>query len=335
MFSMKKPKKEKVFLWGALALFLLIVIYLYWLHARRYPSTDNAYIGANIVQVSPQVSGPIVALYVKEYQMVKKDQPLFDIDPEPFQVAVDKASAQLDLTKQRVESLRGSIAVAEALLLQRQSEMKLAEGNYKRIMVLVKRGLASPSDGDKVTSTLEVAKAAVTQANNQLLKAKAELGDSDVRNADIRAAEAQLAEAKLNLKDTHVVSSVDGYVINLTARVGSMAQAERSLFAVIDATQWWADANFKETQMQRIQPGQPATVVVDIYPDHVFHGVVQNISRGSGSAFSIFPAENATGNWVKVTQRFTVRVRISDPDPQFPLRVGASSTVTVDTKGSH
>jgi membrane fusion protein (multidrug efflux system) len=324
-------KKPHILIWILLAIIVAVGLFLYWEYEKKYPSTDNAYVGAHIVQISPQVTGPILNLYVKEFQTVKKGDPLFDIDPEPFQVEVDKANAKVDLTKQKVQGLQSIVEQEQALVNQRKAELFLAEKNYSRYHTLVEKGQLSQAEGDRYRSELDVAKAALIEANNQLLKAQADLGNVDTQNADIRAAQAELAQAKLNLSDTHVVSPVDGYVINLTARVGSMVTVNRVIFSIIDSSQWWVDANFKETQMERIRIGQPATIVVDIYPDHKFHGIIQNISRGSGASFSIFPAENATGNWVKVTQRFAVRIHITDTDQNFPLRVGASSTVTVDT----
>lgn len=324
-------KTTKIGFWIVLTFVILAALFMYWLHSVRYPSTDNAYIQAHIIQTAPEVSGPISQLYVENYQFVKLGQPLLDIDPVPFQVAVAGAKAKLNSTEQNISALEDAVKTAEALVAQRESELTLADKNYQRTMTLVKKGQISLSDGDRVSSTLQVAQAAVVAAKNQLLQAKAQLGEQGRNNAQLRAAEAELDKAQLDLKHTHLMASANGYVMNLTARVGTMLISGNPVFSLIDSSRWWADANFKETDMKRIRPGQTATVVVDIYPDHDFHGVVESISRGSGSAFSIFPAENATGNWVKITQRFTVRINITDPDDAFPLRVGASATVTVDT----
>lgn len=326
-------RQPKTLMWVAIAIAAFAVIYVYILYNKYYPSTDNAYVGANVINIAPQVTGPILKLYVQNFETVKKGQPLFDIDPAPFQVAVNRAEAQLDLAKQNVEALRDSVKTAEALVQQREHNLQLAKKTYDRIMQLVKLRQISLADGDKATRDFSVATAELLEVKNQLEKAKAELGDDDGGNAGVRSAEAELTQAKLNLEYTHVVSPADGYVVNLTARVGSMLQSGTSYFSIVDLSQWWVDANYKETELARIRPGQLADIVVDIYPDHTFHGRVESISRGSGSAFSIFPAENATGNWVKVTQRFSVRIKILDPDPAYPLRIGASATVQVNTTG--
>jgi membrane fusion protein (multidrug efflux system) len=329
---MKIPKlKSKTTVWVVAGLIVVLLGYLYWLHSKRHPSTDNAYVGANIVQIAPQVTGPLLKLYVDNFDTVQKGDPLFEIDPATFQADLDHAISQLDVAKQNVEALKKEIAAAQAAVEQRQSEVKLALQTDARVQELVRRKQLAAADGDKSTRDVHVTGAALLEANNKLQQLIATLGDPGIGNAEVRSAEARLAQAKLNLGYTHVVAPSNGFIVNLTARVGSMVQSNVVLFSIVDSSQWWVDANYKETELERIRPGQAAEVVVDIYPDHIFKGYVDNISRGSGAAFSIFPAENATGNWVKVTQRFPVRVYIENPDPNFPLRIGASSTVTIDT----
>jgi membrane fusion protein, multidrug efflux system len=324
-------RQSKVMIWIALSILAVVLFYAYSQYNKYYPGTDNAYVGANIVQISPQVTGPIATLYVKNFAAVKKDQPLFDIDPATFQVAVDEAQSELEVAQQNVKALKNTIKALEALVTQRQSEVTLAEATYKRISELVKRRQISLADGDKSLRDVQVTTSALAEAKDKLQEAIEQLGSGDENNAQIRTAEARLAQAKLNLSYTKVLAPVSGHIANLTAGVGAMVQRGVSLFSIVDSKQWWVDANFKETELQRIRVGQPVTVKLDIYPDHVFHGEVQSISRGSGAAFSIFPAENATGNWVKITQRFPVRVYITDPDPAFPLRIGASAAVEIDT----
>lgn len=329
MLKLSKLKRLVILIASIIVLF--VCIYLYWIYRGLYPSTDNAYVGAHIVQIAAQVEGPIIKLYVKNHQFVKKGVPLFDIDPKPFAAALEKAEAQLDLAKQKVLALEQKVKIAEALVVQRQAELILMQKNFSRIMTLVKKHQASLSEGDEVTSRLAVANSVLNEVKNRLAEAKAELGDEG-NNAELRSAQAELEQAKLNLQYTHVIAPVDGFIMNLTARIGTMVQAGVFQFAIIDNSQWWVDANYKETDLKRVRVGQPAEIEVDIYPDYTFHGIVESISYGSGAAFSIFPAENATGNWVKVTQRFAVRIHITDPNPTFPLRVGASATVTINTR---
>lgn len=170
-----------------------------------------------------------------------------------------------------------------------------------RTLVLVSKRLAPPALADNATSALQIAKS-------------------------------NLDKAKLDLEYSVVKAPEDGYIVKLDLRPGATVSAYQPLFSLIGTREWWVDANFKETDLERIKTGQKATIKVDLYPNHIFHGLVDNISRGSGASFSLLPAENATGNWVKVTARFPVRVSITDTNPQFPLRVGASASVTINTK---
>jgi membrane fusion protein (multidrug efflux system) len=258
-----------------LSLIAIIAGYLYWRYALLHPNTDNAYLNANVINISPQVSGPISAIYVENNQVVKKDQPLFDILSSPFQAIDDQALAK------KIQ----------------------AQNNATRTAELVKLGYA----------------------------AKSTLDDA---NAALAAAAAALEQAQLNLSFTHIKAPEAGTLVNFNLRAGSTVTAGLGivLFSIIEEGQWWLDANFKETQLERIKSGQKATVNIDIYPGKKFKGIVSKISDGSGSAFSLLPPENATGNWIKVTQRFPVKIIIQNPDPQYPLRIGASATVSIDTR---
>lgn len=334
MRNLSVSKQIKILFWLILVILACFGVYFYWLHNKYHPSTDNSYVGTDVIQIAAQVTGPIIKLYVKNFDRVTKGQPLLDIDPKLYQVAVERAQSQLEVTKQNIEALKKQIASSRALVEEKTNDLKLSEQTYNRTMELVKRRLASVAEGDKATRDRAVARSILIAVNNQLQQNIQQLGAANEKdNAQIRAAVAELKQAKLNLSFTHVIAPENGYIVNLTARVGTVVQANQPIFSIVTSKQWWVDANFKETEIGRIRVGQPATIEVDIYPDHVFHGYVQNISRGSGASFSIFPPENATGNWVKVTQRFPVRIYITDPDPNYPLRIGASSLVTVDTTG--
>ncbi|HET9469969.1 MAG TPA: HlyD family secretion protein, partial [Usitatibacter sp.] len=164
----------------------------------------------------------------------------------------------------------------------------------------------------------------------ELEKARSALGKSGDENAAVQAAAAAVKAAELDLERTRVVSPVNGMVANFTLRPGNTVQPGAPLFVVIASDEYWVDANFKETQLKEIRPGEKATITSDVYPDVTFHGVVQSVSGGSGAAFSLLPPQNATGNWVKVTQRVPVRVRIEDPDPGRPLQIGTTATVRIE-----
>jgi len=269
---------------SGIVLVLVVAAGSYWYYQRDYLSTNNAYVGAHIVQISSQVSGPVTDVLVSDNQAVKKDEPLFKIDPTPFQLAVSKTSA---------------------LVQQRMAQLKHANDNARRTASLVQKKYLSPQAGDDAITAVKTAQAAYKEAK------------------------ASYEQAKLNLDHTVVTAPVNGVVANLSLRPGTIVPASVAQFAIIGSDQYWVDANFKETELADIRPQDNVEIHVDTYPDHVFHGKVQSVSGGAGTAFSLLPPQNATGNWVKVTQRVPVRIVVTDPDPRYPLRVGTSAEVKV------
>ena len=329
MYTTNKTRK-----YAALVITLIVLTvsgYAYWLHQQRYPSTDDAYIQANLINIAPEVSGKVLQVLVKDQADVKKNQLLFTIDQKPFQIALKKAQADLANTKQTIVAEQNAVAAATAELLQRQAQYVEAQKNYQRIMELVKQGFYAKAGGDHATRVLNVTKQAVNAANDQLNEAKAKLGKPGDQNAQLQAAQSALAQAELNLQYTTIYSPSDGQLAQLSIRPGQTVTAYQTLFSVIDDRTWWALANMKETNLQRVRIGQSAEIKIDMYPGHIFHGTVTSISPGSGNSFALLPAENATGNWVKVTQRFPVRIDIQSSQAQFPLRIGASCHVVIDT----
>jgi membrane fusion protein (multidrug efflux system) len=301
----------------------------YWHEESLYVSTDNAYVQADQVEVAAQVAGPVVAVHVRDQQAVKAGDPLFDIDPGNFAIALDKARAQLEIARQSASQESAGIASAEAVLAQRRAEAANAAATWQRNQQLMKSGFLSPQGAENARTQLATAQAAVKAAEANVAQARSALGRAGDENAAVQAAAAAVRQAELDLERTHVVSPTDGTLANVSLRPGNAVQPGVPVFVVIASRDFWVDANFKETQLNEIRPGQKATIRSDVYPDHPFHGVVQSVSGGSGAAFSLLPAQNATGNWVKVTQRVPVRIRIEDADPQHPLRIGTTATVKV------
>lgn len=305
---------------------------LYWHHEKFYPSTDDAYTQAHIINIAPRITGVVSKIYVKDHQFVKEGQPLFDIDPKPFTVSLNKAIANLDETIQQVNAAKSAVTTARSMVTERKAELIDTEKNTQRTMHLVRERFYAKAEGDKAESDLKVAKAALAAAKSQLQEAQQKLGHLGGANASIRAAKANIAQANLNLQYAHVVAPSSGYISNFTLRDGDPVNAYQDIFAIVEDGEFWASANFKETDLERIQPGQPATVRIDMYPHILFQGVVNSISAGSGTSFALLPPENATGNWVKVTQRFPVRIDITTRYKKYPLRIGSSCEVTVDTR---
>lgn len=278
--------KKKLLTWGSIATLFVICLFCIIQYLAHHPSTDDAYVQANTINVAAQVTGPIASIYVKDHQNVEKGQLLFTINPLPFQLAVNKAVASFDA---------------------QQAVYILAEQNAHRILKLVKLGQQPKAAGDQATSQLDSAKALLLEK------------------------QAQLAQAKLDLEHTRIIASSAGVVTQFSLRPGNNVIANATLFMIVEQQNFWVDANFKETQVARIKPGQPVKIELDMYPHHTFHGTVDAVSSASGSVFSLMPPENASGNWVKVTQRFPVKIIITDPNASFPLRAGSTATATVDT----
>lgn len=301
----------------------------YWRESELYVSTDNGYVQAHQAEIAAQVGGPVVKVYVQDQQHVKEGDPLFDIDPSNHELALAKARAQLELARQGVSQEGAGVASAVAVLAQRRAEAQNARSNNERTQQLMASGFLSPQGGETARMQVETADAAVRAAEANVVQAKSALGKSGEENAAVQAAAAAVKQAELDLQRTHVASPTSGAVANLSLQPGNNVQPAVPLFVVISDKEYWVDANFKETELKEIRPGQGAIITVDMYPDHPFKGVVESLSGGSGTAFSLLPPQNATGNWVKVTQRVPVRIKVQDPDPQHPLRIGTTASVKV------
>jgi len=331
-----RASASKIIKWAFAALALLAAIGFgihYWRQSRLYVTTDNAYVNANRVEMAAQVSGPVEAVWVRDQQHVKYGELLFQLDPQPYQLAVDEAAAQLELAMQSNSQDRAAVAAAHAQVAQRTAELRNAQSIEQRAMELTRDKLISKQSAETTATERESAAAAVRAAQANLEQAQSVLGKAGAQNAAVRAASAKLAQAQLDLIHTRVTAPTSGLLANFDLRPGSMAQAGVPLFTVIGDDEYWVDANFKETELRRVQVGQSARVIADMYPDKNFDAEVQSLAGGAGQSFSLLPAQNATGNWVKVTQRVPVRVRILNPDPKYPLRIGTTATVRVRAPG--
>lgn len=315
------------------ALVVTVVAVLgYWRYAELYPSTDNAYTHTNIVRVAPQISGVVAHVYVRNDDKISAGDPLLDLDPAPYEAALRNARAQFDAAANAAGTAADDLKNAATTLEEKRAALDEAIATYRDAKAEQAPG-EPPSQ--QVTDALkswhdaldqfEAAEAAFSAAQDKELIVT-------TPTVKLRAAAAQLDKATQDRVNTYVTSPGEGWVSNLRLRPGSVVEAGTPALALVEDGKWWVDANFKETDLTRIKPGQPATVSLDMYAGATFEGVVESISAGSGATFSVLPPENATGNWVKVTQRFPVRIEItSEPDKDRPLRVGASATVTVDT----
>jgi len=307
--------------------------FLYWEYRTLHPSTDDAYVQAHIVRVSSRVTSPATAVHVVDNQFVRAGEPLFDLGPKVFEAKLARARAWLDVAAQDTGAGGAEVRAASATLRERQVTADNARRTVNRLQKLAARHLVPQQELDDAIAAYGEARALVASAAAELERARNALGRTGPQNARLRAAAAAVQHAELELSFTHVTAPADGWVTEVTLRKGTMVRAARPQFALVEAGEWWIEANFRETDLTRIRPGHPARIRVDMYPDLELTGRVESLSAGSGATFSLLPPENATGNWVKVTQRFPVRIALDRPpaDAATPLRVGASATVTVDT----
>jgi membrane fusion protein, multidrug efflux system len=321
-----------------IALLALIVgtiggAFAYWRYSELYPTTDNAYVGTNIVRVAAEVSGPVIRVHVHTDEKIKAGDPLFDIDPTLYDAGLRNARAQFDAAASAAGTAADALKAAATKLEDKRNALEDALSTYQQAKDAQAQDQPPSDQLTNGENAWQDALKAYHEAEDEFAKAQDKQLTVTTPTVQLRAAAAQLHKATHDRVKTHVSAPGDGWVSNVTLRPGATVPAGTPLFAIIEADQWWVDANFKESDLVRIRVGQKAKVRLDMYPDVTFDGVVESISAGSGATFSVLPPENATGNWVKVTQRFPVRIRITNPPQEAdkPLRVGASATVTIDT----
>ncbi len=331
--SSSKSKMTKI-------LFLLVcaivfgAMYWSWQYSDSHPSTEDAYVRAKILSVAPQVQGQVVSVEAKDFQVINKGDLLLKIDSRPYLLAVKQAKAAYQLVVQQHDVADKQVTEAVAGLDAARSNLTEAQVEYKRTDSLVKRKLASDQDLDTAKNKLANAQAGLEQARATVEKAIANRGEEGAEAAVVQQAAAQLAQAELNLSYTDITSPVDGIAGEINTHTGSVVSIGQTLFPVIIKDSYWVRANFKETDLTHIKAGMHAEVVIDMYPDVVWDAKVEQLSPASGTSFSLMPPENATGNWVKIKQRFPVRLTLEVPEGAPQLRVGASSEVTVDLKSN-
>lgn len=300
-----------------------------------YPRTDDAYVRANVVGIAPHVSGPIVELPVQDNQHVKPGDLLFVVDPRPYNSVLDKAQADLALTNLQIDALQNSIHSADSRVAQLDANVAYDKQYLDRIQPLLGRHFVTANDVFNARSRLEAAQAAVASARSDLGKARNELGQYGAGdfNARRKAAEAVVYDAKLNVDYCYVRAPFDSYVTNLNIAVGQYANEGRDVLSLVDNRTWYVVANFRENFLSHIRPAMTADIFLLAYPGHLFHGRVQGLGwalyQENGATVEGLPSVDPTLNWVRLSQRFPVRIILEDPDSQFPYRMGATAVVTI------
>jgi len=298
-----------------------------------YPRTDDAYVRANTIGIAPHVSGPIVELPVVDNQPVRAGQLIFVVDPRPYQAAYDNAVARLELTRLQVHSLANSIGAARAQEQQHRANAAYARQYLDRVEPLLPKHFVTADDVYNARTRYQAEQANVDSAHSEVDKAQNELGQLGDVNTRVKAAEAEAYNAKLNLDYCRVVAPFDGYVTNLNIAVGQYANEGREVLSLVDGRTWYVIANFRENFLAHIRVGMTAEVFLLAYPGHLFHGRVQGVGwalyQENGATVAGLPSIEPTLNWVRLSQRFPVRIVLEHPDPEFPYRMGATAVVTI------
>jgi membrane fusion protein (multidrug efflux system) len=308
----------------------------WYLSTGRYVSTDDAYGQADVLTVSANIAGRVVAVGVRDNEYVKKGTVLFRIDDATYLANRDKAEAALKASRLQVDTMRATYRQRQSELQSAQDTLNYAQREYNREGSLLSSHTVSQAQFDQARHALDVAKAQVSGANQQIAAALAGLGgDPDIptnQHPMVEQAQAALDLADIDVDNTVIRAPESGTVTQVNKLpLGTYLTPAMPTFALVGTDSVWVEANFKETDLTHMHVGQAATVDVDAYPDVTFKAHVQSLSPGTGSEFSVLPAQNATGNWVKVVQRLPVKLVLDNPDPQRPLRAGMSVNVEVDT----
>jgi membrane fusion protein (multidrug efflux system) len=312
---------------------MIVAAYAY-LTGGRLVSTDNAYVRADVAIVSAQVAGPIATVAVRENQSVKQGDVLFTIDERPFRVAHGRANAQHGAINDLVESFRASYRQTTEQLTLARTDAAYEQHEFERLSALAERKLASDVDVDEARHKRDIAKQQIQVTEQALEQIRARLGGGLNRpvteQAAYLAAKSTLEAAALDLEHTVVRAPLDG-IASKVPTPGQYVAPGAAVMSVVANRGMWIEANYKETDLTYVAVGQDVDIHLDTYPDRAWQGTVESISQATGAVFSVIPAQNATGNWVKVTQRIPVRiaVRVDDADPD--LRVGMSAEVQIDT----
>ena len=301
----------------------------------RIVSTENAYVQAEHILVTPAVDGLVAGVFVRDNQEVERGRPLFRIDPAPFRLEWEKAAAELEAIRYEIGSYRAAYRQAEAELRSARKEAEFLEKEYRRRAQLGGGNALPKVELDRFRREWQSAKERIPEMKEKVGLMLANLGgDPDLAaeaHPRYRLAHAERARAALDLERTTVRAPASGRIANLDLQAGEYVTEGSPVFSLIAGGEPWIEANLKETQLTHVREGQRVTIRIDAYPDHRWRGTVGGVSAGTGAVFSLLPAQNATGNWVKVVQRIPVRIDVL-PRPDAPgLRAGMSATVEIDT----
>lgn len=307
----------------------------YWLEGRWYESTDDAYVDGNVVQITPQTAGTVISIAVDDGSYVNEGQTLVKLDSADADVALAQAKANLANTVRKVRGLYSNVSGAQAQVAAGKVALDRARSDYKRRKDLAASGAISAEELAHARDALAAAETGLSTSQQQAATSAALVDDTVIaEHPDVQVAAAMLRARLLELARTELLAPVSGYVAKRSVQLGQRVQPGTPLMAVVPLSQLWVDANFKETQLGQMRIGQKVEMTADIYGgDPTYHGTVESLGVGTGSAFSLLPAQNATGNWIKIVQRIPVRIVFDAKElADHPLRVGLSMAVDVSIR---
>ena len=314
---------------------ICVALYLY-AAGGRYVSTNNAYVKANIIIISTEVSSRVTSMLVADNQAVEANDILLQLDSSPLEIALNRARAQMAVIRTELESLRADYGETVVQAQLSEDKVRYLDRRYKRQRKLLKQGLSSEEKHDEAGHDLQVARREVKIIEKRVQRVLAQLAGNKLLPVDQHprylAAQTTYDQAAVDLKAATIRAPASGVVSNMKLQVGEFAQAGKPIFTLIENQPIWIEANLKETELTHILPGQQATIVADAYPDKIWESVISSIAPATGAEFSILPPQNASGNWVKVVQRIPINLAITNQagDPQ--LRAGMTVLVRIDTR---
>jgi membrane fusion protein (multidrug efflux system) len=318
-----------------LPLVAIIIGVAIWQQGGRFISTDDAYVKADIAQISPEVSGRVVDVAVQDQTPVKMGDVLVRLDAEPYQLALDKADAALDQARIQVENARATWLETRSELGEVENQADYLARQLARQQVLARTGVVSATKLEEAQNDAAVARNRLTVVRARLQRVLTMLGGNPDIATDqhplVRDKKADRDRASLDLTHTRIVAPVSGIAVNVKLQPGEQVKAATPLFVVVSDRRPWVEANLKETELTNVRVGQKARVVLDVYPDEIWDGEVESISPATGAEFAILPPQNASGNWVKVVQRLPARIRLLPHNGEAPLRAGMTATVNIDS----
>ena len=333
-----KRKRLMALLVGVILIAAIAYGVYYFLVARFHEETDDAYVNGNVVQITPQVTGTVIAVNADDTQTVKAGDPLVVLDGADARVTLAQAEANLAQTVRQVRGLFANNDQYQAQIAQRQSDLSRAQDDLRRRMAVAQTGAVSQEEISHARDAVKSAQASLDAAEQQLASNRALTSNTTIAtHPNVLSAAARVRDAYLNNARNTLPAPVTGYVAKRSVQVGQRVSPGTPLMAIVPLEAVWVDANFKEVQIKHMHIGQPVELTADVYGSSVvYHGKVVGFSAGTGSAFSLLPAQNATGNWIKVVQRLPVRIELDPKELHaHPLRIGLSMQADVDIKNDN